>query len=226
MELYYWPCRFRGNIIRLILAEANVQYQDIHDYQAVEKFVFLDKTKSIPTFAPPVLRVGEFVLSQSSAIAQYLAKKHGLEPEGGLEQSALALMIFNQCNDFLLELTRSHGYYDMWDAQKWAEFKPTTYKQYLEIFEELLRKHSNGDHFMFGEKITYVDFALYTILDGLVYDFKQQDFVEKFPKLFQFYIRMNSRESVKSVVEKQKALGWSFCGGEIQKNIESVAIGH
>lgn len=40
ITLYYWPCRFRGNIIRLIFSEAGVPYKDVHDFAEVERYVF------------------------------------------------------------------------------------------------------------------------------------------------------------------------------------------
>ena len=128
--MYYWPCRFRGNIIRLMLRDLNIPFKDVDSYDEVSKFVLQDKNKSIPTFAPPVLQIDNFIITQSGSIAQYLARKFGLEPEG-LENSALASMIFGHCNDFFYEITRGHGYYDMWDEQKWKEFKSTTYSEWL-----------------------------------------------------------------------------------------------
>lgn len=62
ITLYYWPCRFRGNIIRLIFSEAGVPYNDVHDFAEVERYVFQDNSKPTPTVAPPVLKIGDFIL--------------------------------------------------------------------------------------------------------------------------------------------------------------------
>jgi len=100
-----------------------------------------------------------------------LGYKYNLEPLVP-EETSLALMLFSNCNDFMDELTRHGGNYDLWDKKKWEEFKTTRYTKWLSIFQDFLIKYENGRKYFFGQRITYVDFAIFTLLDGLIYDFE------------------------------------------------------
>ena len=43
ITVYYWPVRFRGNILKLILEEAMVKYESVSDYPTISKYIFLNE---------------------------------------------------------------------------------------------------------------------------------------------------------------------------------------
>jgi hypothetical protein len=75
-------------------------------------------------------------------------------------------MIYCHSNDILNELTRDGGHYDFWDQAKWDTFIATRFNKWMTLLQKLLK----GEFFF--DKITYADFAVFTVLDGLVHDFK------------------------------------------------------
>ena len=88
-ELYYWPnIPGRGEFVRLVLEEAAAPYRDVGrlpseqggGIEAVATF-WAGKREGHPIFAPPVLKQGELVLSQTAAICHFLGRRHELAPQ-------------------------------------------------------------------------------------------------------------------------------------------------
>jgi glutathione S-transferase len=87
-ELYYWPTiPGRGEFVRLVLEEADVEWVDVGrlprtqggGMEEVLAF-YAGRHAGHPIFAPPVLRQGKFVLAQITAICHFLGRRHGLVP--------------------------------------------------------------------------------------------------------------------------------------------------
>ena len=87
-ELYYWPnIPGRGEFVRLVLEEAATPYRDVGRLpaeqgggaEAVAAF-WSGEREGHPIFAPPVLKQGELVLSQTAAICHFLGRRHELAP--------------------------------------------------------------------------------------------------------------------------------------------------
>ena len=87
-QLYYWPhIQGRGEVIRLALEEAGVDYTDVAREQNSEEEsrnvilnVLQDKTLSRVPFAPPFLVDGGIMIAQAANILLYLSDKIGLAP--------------------------------------------------------------------------------------------------------------------------------------------------
>ena len=108
-KLVYWyftPGVGRGEFVRLMFEEAGVAYEDIcrkaKDSAAVLKYVRGEET-GYPVQFPPIIRRGDFVLSQTPAIMEYLGKKFGLYPEGGPEDEAHAMQLTLTVADCMAE---------------------------------------------------------------------------------------------------------------------------
>ena len=83
-ELYYWPTiQGRGEFVRLLLEDAGADYIDVvrkpesegGGVQALRALV-----KASEHFAPPFLKDGETMVSQTPLIMDYLGERHGLTP--------------------------------------------------------------------------------------------------------------------------------------------------
>jgi len=73
-KLFYWhSLPGRGDYVRLMFSEAVLKF-------------YRGDPDGFPILAPSVIQKGEFVLSQTPAILQYLGKKLGMYPDGGPEQ--------------------------------------------------------------------------------------------------------------------------------------------
>lgn len=98
-KLIYWyfaPGVGRGEFVRLMFEEAGVPYEDIcrdtKDNAVAMKYLKGEESGH-PVQFPPIIRNGDFVLSQTPAIMAYLGKKFGLFPEGVPEDEAHAMQV-------------------------------------------------------------------------------------------------------------------------------------
>ena len=101
-ELYYWHfLAGRGDFVRLLFAEAEVEYRDVcrdeESSAAALKFYKGERgPEEFPVLAPPIIRNPDtgFVLSQTPAILEYLGRKYRLcPPEEDLEAQAQAMQV-------------------------------------------------------------------------------------------------------------------------------------
>src|SRR5207244_9599947 len=87
VELYYWPTiQGRGEFVRLLLEEAGADYVDVArlprakgGMAAMMRFVDGEETGALP-FAPPFVKVGDAIVSQTANILAFLAPRLGLVP--------------------------------------------------------------------------------------------------------------------------------------------------
>ena len=75
--VYYWAFHGRGNFPRILLEQAGVKYNDIGNPEEFNGMLYgkgipKDK-KETPVFAPPLLRHGNLLLSQTPVMCKYLA---------------------------------------------------------------------------------------------------------------------------------------------------------
>ena len=85
-ELYYWPTiPGRGEFVRLALEEAGAEYVDVARRRggvAVMQRLMDGAGIAHPPFAPPFLKDGDLLVSQTANILLYLGRRHGLAPRG------------------------------------------------------------------------------------------------------------------------------------------------
>src|SRR5262245_17007484 len=136
-ELFYWPkIPGRGEFVRLVFEEAGVPYVDVArqpeaeggGVAAIMKFIKGGESGALP-FAPPFLRVGDLVISQTASILAFLAQRFKLIPDdeaSRLEANQIQLTLA----DFVEEVHSAHHpiaasqYYDdqKEEAQRRARF--------------------------------------------------------------------------------------------------------
>lgn len=154
-ELYYWPMlQGRGEFVRLALEEAGAPYVDVArlpegEAGGVQALLSLlrEGPAAPPPFAPPILKVGEFVIAQTANILLYLGRHHALAPQdesGQLSANQLQLTV----TDLVAEVHDTHHpissalYYE--DQKREAKQRATSFidqrlPRYLGYFE--LRDH-------------------------------------------------------------------------------------
>jgi glutathione S-transferase len=182
-ELYYQPSiQGRGEFVRLALEDGGADYVDVardpgFGRPGIMRFLE-DPTLKNPPFAPPFLKAGELLISQTANILQFLAPRLDLAPKneaGRLWAHQLQLTIA----DWLYEAGQTHHpianalYYEQQkdEAKKRAaHFTATRIPKFMGYFERVLKQNGNGG-FVFGKKAAYVDLSLFQMMEGLLYAF-------------------------------------------------------
>jgi glutathione S-transferase len=183
-ELYYQPSiQGRGEFVRLPLEDAGADYVDVardpkFGRPGIMKFLE-DRSLEHPPFAPPFLKAGKLLISQTANILQFLAPRLGLVPQS--EASRLwAHQLQLTIADWLYETGQTHHpianalYYEEQsvEAKKRAtHFTSNRMPKFLGYFERILKGNAKGGDFMFGKKVAYVDLSLFQMIEGLRYAF-------------------------------------------------------
>jgi glutathione S-transferase len=185
-ELYYWPSiQGRGEFVRLALEEADVAYVDVartaRSGAGEAQIMRLLTGRGIkrPPFAPPILKSGRLLISQTANILMFLGERHGLAPQdvaGRLWLNGLQLTVA----DFVAEVHNTHHpiasglYYE--DQRKEArhsaaEFLKNRVSKFLGYFESLLSRNARSGRYLAGTRVSYVDLSLFQVVAGLRYAF-------------------------------------------------------
>jgi glutathione S-transferase len=169
--LTYFSSRGRAEMIRLVCAEADVDYEEqlLGVYDPVKKtpaFDTLTATGKLPFDAVPLWEEpGGLVLAQSDAIVRHLARARGLYGRDGLE-AARCDMIFAGIDDTRQEMRRLVTT----DADKRpalrASLAQTILPRWLGYFERFLVANG-GDGFVVGAQPTFADVALYLLFENV-----------------------------------------------------------
>jgi glutathione S-transferase len=186
-QLYYWPgIQGRGEFVRLALEDAGAAYVDVarqseSEGGGVPALMKLMQGPELerPPYAPPFLKDGELVISQTANILQYLGPKIGLAPAdeaGRLWAHQLQLLV----TDFVKEAHDTH--HPLGSSLYYEEQKPESLRysqnflslrlpKYLGYFERVLERNAKGPEYMVGGAATYVDTSMFQIVEGMRYAF-------------------------------------------------------
>jgi glutathione S-transferase len=187
-QLYYWPSiPGRGEFVRLALEEADAPYVDVArlpeskggGYAAIKKVLSGDLGKTLP-FAPPALVQGDFVVSQTSAILQFLGRRHGLAGRSEHDEIA-ALQLQLTIMDLVAETHDTHHPTSVavaYEEQKpeallrAKSFRELRIPKFLGYFERVLAANtgSGGKHLV-GRSLTYADLSAFHVVVGLEFAF-------------------------------------------------------
>jgi glutathione S-transferase len=227
-ELYYWPMiQGRGELVRLVLEDANVPYTDVGrlpedqggGMPAILAY-YKQEREGHPAFAPPILRAGDLVLAQTANICLFLGRRHGLAPQqeaGWLLANQLALTIA----DLINEVHDTHhplGVALYYEEQKEAAarrsqlFLEQRLPRFLGYFQRVLEH--NGGEVLVGDAVSYVDLSLYQVLCGLEYAFPRAYAREagKVPGLVTLRQGIAARPRIARYVESDRRLPFNEDG--------------
>eukprot|EP01084_Bolivina_argentea_P175093 303254_1 len=177
-QLYYWKLRNRGNWIRYLFEEAQVDYVDHSTINTDIKpyfTLFSDGNKNPlndtqPAFAPPAIQKGNLFLSQSEVIVNYLASELNLAPKDPFQRIASSQILAN-CNDILREIYALRA--RVWtDKQKINQFfaDDGRFEKRLNVIEKPLIGNDDKDAtkiFYFENRCTYIDLIVFNLMDGV-----------------------------------------------------------
>lgn len=211
-QLLYWPSHVNGEImagagrgeyLRVIFEEAGVEYEDV---SAGLQEYFWDRLdlQPYPVLAPPVIRKGHFVLSQTSVCAKHLAIDFGLYPSDPADASH-ADQIVASVHEFVAEgrmafhpVQNTMSYNDQKEeAKPYIEaFQRDRMPRYMVFFERLLSANAARGEFFVGSSLTHVDLQVMVMLQVTRHQFSEAWLTTDAPLLKAFLARMEVRPSM------------------------------
>lgn len=185
-ELIYWPgIPGRGEHVRLALEEGGATYTDTAQIEkGIDQVTAQIDEGNVgddlnpPPFAPPILRHGDLLISQTSNILLYLGPRLGLVPSEDDEEhpdalykvNALALTaldgLSNEVHDCHHPIASGLYYEDQKEEakQKSKDFVKTRLPKFLGYFERVLQGKASGEGpWLYGGQLTYADLVLFQV---------------------------------------------------------------
>jgi glutathione S-transferase len=197
--LIYFASRGRAELIRLVLAEAGLDYQEHPVGRGTPPvngrptdLAALKASGALPFEAVPVWEEpGGFRLAQSLAITNHLARAHGLRGASAVE-AARCDELLGAFEDVRAELRKL--------ATTAAEQRPAlrqelltaTLPRWLGHLDRLLRANRDGTGFFVGASLTVGDLAVWYLCE-LIRDNGFGAAIDRYPALVAFAGRIASR---------------------------------
>jgi glutathione S-transferase len=184
-KLVYFYVRGRAQALRYLVADNDIPMEE----QNVE-FKDWAAMKGTTIFGQlPMFHDGDFAVAQSNAILRYVARKHGLYGKNEKEQAQID-MLNDQQED--VRLTYLRLIYQQYDTEKDNYIK--TIPEKLATIEKFLASNNGGNGFFVGDKVNFVDYNVFDLLDNLVT--LSPTCLDTLPKLKAFHQRMAAREKI------------------------------
>lgn len=234
-HLIYWPgIPGRGEHIRLVLEQAGVDYTDTAQLEDGMKQVTAQTASentgdsiNPPPLAPPVLKHGDYTISQTPNILLYLGTKLSLVPDpetdpvGIYHVNSLTLTALDGLSNEPHDTHHPIAVMDYYEAQKdEAKKKAKDYRQnrlpkFLGYFERVLSgEASKGGEYLYGGKLTYADLVLFQTIDGVSFAFpKCVSKLKKsgtYEKVFALYDRVRGLDKISAYLSSQKRQKYSM----------------
>jgi glutathione S-transferase len=226
-ELYYQPSiQGRGEFVRLPLEDAAADYVDVardpeFGRPGVMKFME-DPALERPPFAPPFLKAGKILISQTANILQFLGPRLALVPKNEparIWANQLQLTVA----DWLYETGQTHHpvanvlYYEEQTAEakkRAAHFLANRVPKFLGYFERILNRNASGEPFIFGKRVCYVDLSLFQMIEGLRYAFPRTmaRLEPQCPRLIEAHDRVRTRPRIDAYLASPRRLPFNESG--------------
>jgi len=182
-RLTYFAGRGLGEIPRLVLAAAGVEFEDVR----LDDISKLKADGSLPFGQVPLYEHKDFKLSQSMSISRYIAAGHGLYGSS-LEESAKIDMLCDGLGDIRGKLGQQYALPEDQRAAFKAKFAKETLPNWVQMFEKLLKQNHEGKGFFVGNKLSLADIAVFNTFQSLKSDYP--DAFANTPLLDAFYTRV------------------------------------
>ena len=176
-KLYYFNTRGAAEVARLVLAQAEVEYEDVR-LSSEEWAEFKPKT---PYSVMPVLEVDGQLMGGSMPITRYLARQYGLA--GDSDKTRLILEgaedAITDCSQKMMTM-----YFEKDEAKK-AELKKafteTVTPKCFSGLEKLAASNNCAEGWFYGPTVSYVDFYLMHTVEYI--QFEAPNVLDTYPAL-------------------------------------------
>jgi len=184
-ELHYWTgIQGRGEFVRLALEAAGADYADVArgpagqgggDAALMRRL--RHASNPTPSFAPPFLVHGDFVIGQTAAILIYLGPRLGLVGKTEREvlwTHQLQLTVADavtEAHDTHHPIASSLYYEDQEETalQRAKDFREQRIPKFLAWFEQVLERNDASHTHLVGRSLSYADLSLFQLVEGLRY---------------------------------------------------------
>lgn len=208
--LVYFAARGRAEVIRLVLAEAGVDYLEHPVGKGTPPldgrptdFAALKATGALPFEAVPVWEEpGGLHLAQSQAIAMHLARTHGLAGKGAAEAAQVEQWL-GGIDDIRIEVRKLATAPAEQRAAIRAELRTATLPRWLGYLDRLLRANGEGAGFAVGAGLTVADLALWYLLE-LLRDNGLGEPIDAYPALVAHAQRIASRPRIAAYLASER----------------------
>ncbi|KAK3901682.1 glutathione S-transferase [Staphylotrichum tortipilum] len=191
-NLVYWPgIPGRGEHIRLALEQAAADYTDtafteggVNEVLELVQGKAPDDGVNPPPCAPPILKHGDLVISQTPNILLYLGPRLGLVPDTDEDPDALYRIhglaltaldgLSNEPHDCHHPIASGLYYEDqkVESKRKSEDYVKNRLPKFLSYFERVLGSKASGDGpWLYGGVLTYADLVLFQCVDGIKFMF-------------------------------------------------------
>jgi len=167
LVIYYWPVLARAAALFRMADAASYPYIHVSNRSELAAMVSSNRVHgsggSSDMFAPPVVKDGDFIVSQSVAATVHLGQKLGFDR--GVPSLAKSLQYLNDLQDLTVEFSKAISALtgDSDDAKPLADFVTGGR---LEAWLTTLESSITAP-FYFGPSVSYVDFYFLQTLDWL-----------------------------------------------------------
>jgi glutathione S-transferase len=227
VKLYYWPMiQGRGEFVRLLLEDAGAPYVDVARTQsgmaAMMRILEGDERGALP-FAPPFVRVGDVVVSQTANVLAFLAERLGLVPddpalraEAAQIQLTLADLV-GEAHDTHHPIAGGLYYEDQKPAAKRraVDFVKSRLPKYLGWLENVLaRNRASRSRWLVGSDRTYADLSAFQVVAGLRYAFPNAmaNVERRTPRLTALHDRVSERRRIKAYLRSKRRIPFNQQG--------------
>lgn len=222
-ELYYWPTiQGRGEFVRLLLEDVGADYVDVirkPDTDGGGPEALLALVAETGHFAPPILKDGDTVVSQTPLIMDYLAAKHGMAPtdEAGRREALRLSMLLA---DFLVEahdvhhpLAKEFYYEDQRDEalRRAPSFRDMRIPKFYGYFECTIA--ANGGYLV-ANTPSHADFSLFQVIEGMRYAFPKASarLEPDYPGIVALHAAIADRPRIQAYVESGHRIAFNEHG--------------
>ncbi|XP_049621765.1 glutathione S-transferase Mu 1-like [Suncus etruscus] len=200
MTLGYWDIRGLAHTIRLLLEYTGSNYVEklysMGNAPDYDRSQWLDEKFKLGLDFPnlPYLIDGPHRITQSNAILRYLARKHNLCGETEEEQIRVNILE-NHVQDSRMKLAM------ICYSPDFEKLKP----DYLKGLPETVKQFSQflgKRHWFAGDKITFVDFLVYDLLDR--FRIFEPNSLEAFPNLKDFITHFEGLKKISTYMQSPR----------------------
>ncbi|CAH1802118.1 unnamed protein product [Owenia fusiformis] len=230
-KLYYFYVRGKGQVIRYVLEDNDVSFEDILVPMWSEEikqrclsdqgFYFEDvfnprldwlskewqELKQKTTFGQVPYLTGPdgLELSECYAILRYFGRKLNLYGNNDIEAAKIDMLLEREHPTLVGVLLSFFKKQD--DA---ARIESTKICDTLAIFQKLLEKNKKGEGYFVGDRVSIADYAMLDLLDACIS--LSSTMLDAYPTLKAFYDRMASREKIAACKASEKYKSFYVAG--------------
>ncbi|KWU44921.1 glutathione S-transferase [Rhodotorula sp. JG-1b] len=228
--IYHAGIPGRGEFVRLYFEATGTPYVDTaltQGQSAVKPYLegsFPGADKNPLPFAPPCLKHGDVVISQTPNILLYLAthisapakaSAASVDDPATFHANELALTILdlnNEAHDTHHPVSVGSYYEDQKDEAKRraADFRSSRLPKFFKHFEDNLQR-SKSDYLLESGP-TYADLCLFQVVDGLKFAFPKRmaKLEPEYPKLMKLYTSVKEAPRIKAYLESERRQKYSM----------------